>query len=139
VAYNISVEEAIPPPTKKLIKGPTNKWLKVVGGPEGADIQILFEDSLNKKQIFSESEAVEVTQQFLKEHTDLQPIGMMPKKINSRYALYKVGGKPTYVFIAWNYGKNILILLPKNNDMKSIRTTNPYEIPSFPWFNPCPR
>ncbi len=130
---NISVENVVP---KKKLKNPspTNKWVRVIGGPEGVNLQILVEDC-SKRPIFSKTEALEVAHQFLEQNPDPQPIPMKSKEKSSKYAIYTVGGKKIYIFIARHYRLDILILLPQNKMLEPIRTDDSSRIPSFYMYN----
>ncbi len=129
---NIFVEEVIPrvPKKKPVNPSPANKWVRVVGGPEGVNIQILIEDCL-KRPVFTETEALEVARQFLEQNPDPQQIPAMAKKIGSQYVLYTIGEKELYIFIAWRCGLEIRIMLPQNKMLEPIRTNDSSQIPGF--------
>ncbi len=127
------VEHKVPkkPPTKPPV---LNERFRVVGGSEGANIQILYEDC-SGRHIFTEAEAVEIAQRFLNDNPNPKPIPAIGTEkhpgTNSRYVLYTIGGKNIWVFIAWTYGLDVFILLPQNRQLEPIRTGDSADIPAF--------
>lgn len=138
---------------ESIVKNPpltSYYWGIISGCPEGADIQVLHNDSYGRFNLDA-SEAVLVVSQFLEQnpdlqlipekaimegHSDPQPIPMSLRHPNSRYILCEVGEQQIWIFIAWLSGFKILIMLPQNRQLEPVRTDDSSKIPSFKFYQP---